>query len=282
METKLPLISYVVKTQFITNNSGLRRIHQQVFTNQDILFAREKAFEYYEAAINVLEREGEIWRDEKTSKIIYKNPENYLKGISIYIRINEDVKKYDLADKENQMYLINIHFSLNEILKRHIEQLGNKNYQHLYEMESPDFVLLFIPIEPAFAIALNEDTQLYNKAFEKNIVIVTPSTLLATLRTIDSMWTNQKQQDNAIEIARQAGALYDKFEGFVTDLVKIGKKMDEAKSEYEGAMNKLVDGKGNLITSVQKLKIMGAKAKKSLPDVIINRANTSLENLEEE
>ena len=167
-------------------------------------------------------------------------------------------------------------------LKRHVEQLGNKNYQHLYEMESPDFVLLFIPIEPAFAIALNEDTQLYNKAFEKNIVIVTPSTLLATLRTIDSMWTNQKQQDNAIEIARQAGALYDKFEGFVTDLVKIGKKMDEAKTEYEGAMNKLVDGKGNLITSVQKLKIMGAKAKKSLPDVIINRANTSLENLEEE
>ena len=84
------------------------------------------------------------------------------------------------------------------------EQLGSKNYQHLYQMESPDFVLLFIPIEPAFAIALNEDTQLYNKAFERNIVIVTPSTLLATLRTIDSMWTNQKQQENAYEIARQA------------------------------------------------------------------------------
>ena len=167
-------------------------------------------------------------------------------------------------------------------LKRHVEQLGNKNYQHLYQMESPDFVLLFIPIEPAFAIALNEDAQLYNKAFEKNIVIVTPSTLLATLRTIDSMWTNQKQQENAVEIARQAGALYDKFDGFVTDLVKIGKKMDEAKTEYEGAMNKLVDGKGNLITSVQKLKIMGAKAKKSLPEAIINRANSSLENIEEE
>ena len=167
-------------------------------------------------------------------------------------------------------------------IKRHVEQLGSKNYQHLYQMESPDFVLLFIPIEPAFAIALNEDTQLYNKAFEKNIVIVTPSTLLATLRTIDSMWTNQKQQENAYEIARQAGALYDKFDGFVTDLVKIGKKMDEAKTEYEGAMNKLVDGKGNLITSVQKLKIMGAKAKKSLPDAILNRANSSLENLDEE
>ena len=157
-------------------------------------------------------------------------------------------------------------------INRHVEQLGNKNYQDLYQMESPDFVLLFIPIESAFALALNEDTSLYNKAFEKNIVIVTPSTLLATLRTIDSMWTNQKQQENALEIARQAGALYDKFEGFVSDLVKIGKKMDEAKVEYQGAMNKLVDGKGNLITSVEKLKKMGAKAKKSLPENIITRA----------
>lgn len=158
-------------------------------------------------------------------------------------------------------------------INRHVEQLGSKNYHDLYQMESPDFVLLFIPIESAFALALNEDTTLYNKAFEKNIVIVTPSTLLATLRTIDSMWTNQKQQENALEIARQAGALYDKFEGFVSDLIKIGKKMDEAKVEYQGAMNKLVDGKGNLIISVEKLKKMGAKAKKSLPENIVNRAN---------
>jgi DNA recombination protein RmuC len=157
-------------------------------------------------------------------------------------------------------------------INRHVEQLGNKNYQDLYQMESPDFVLLFIPIESAFAVALNVDTTLYNKAFEKNIVIVTPSTLLATLRTIDSMWANQKQQENALEIARQAGALYDKFEGFVGDLIKIGKKMDEAKIEYGAAMNKLTEGKGNLITSVEKLKKMGAKAKKSLPDSVLKRA----------
>lgn len=157
-------------------------------------------------------------------------------------------------------------------IRRHVEQLSSKNYHDLYQIESPDFVLLFIPMEPAFALALNDDNTLYNKAFEKNIVIVTPSTLLATLRTIDSMWTNQKQQENAYEIARQAGALYDKFEGFVSDLVKIGKKMDEAKSEYGNAMNKLVEGKGNLITSVEKLKKMGAKAKKSLPENILNRA----------
>jgi len=158
-------------------------------------------------------------------------------------------------------------------IKRHVEQLGEKNYHDLYQIESPDFVLLFIPIEPAFASALNEDTTLYNRAFEKNVVIVTPSTLLATLRTIDSMWANQKQQENAYEIARQAGALYDKFEGFVLDLVKIGKKMDEAKSEYGNAMNKLVEGKGNLITSVEKLKKMGAKAKKALPENILKRAS---------
>jgi len=164
-------------------------------------------------------------------------------------------------------------------IKRHVEQLGDKNYQDLYQIESPDFVLLFIPMEPAFALALNDDTTLYNKAFEKNIVIVTPSTLLATLRTIDSMWTNQKQQENAFEIARQAGALYDKFEGFVADLIKIGKKIDESKVEYQGAMNKLVDGKGNLITSVEKLKKMGAKAKKALPDNILTRAGKD-ENVE--
>ena len=162
-------------------------------------------------------------------------------------------------------------------IKKHVEQLGSKNYQNLYQMESPDFVLLFIPIEPAFAIALNEDTHLYNKAFEKNIVIVTPSTLLATLRTIDSMWTNQKQQENAFEIARQAGALYDKFEGFVSDLMKIGNKIKDSKSEYDNAMNKLVDGRGNLITSVEKLKKMGARAKKSLPDNILSRANSEEE-----
>jgi len=163
-------------------------------------------------------------------------------------------------------------------IRRHVEQLGSKNYHDLYQIESPDFVLLFIPMEPAFAIALNEDPALYTKAFDRNIVIVTPSTLLATLRTIDSMWSNQKQQENAFEIARQAGALYDKFEGFVSDLVRIGNKIKDTKTEYENAMNKLVDGKGNLITSVERLKKMGAKAKKSLPENIIARALNSDEN----
>ena len=103
-------------------------------------------------------------------------------------------------------------------------------------------------------------------------MIVTPSTLLATLRTIDTMWNSEKQQRNAIEIAKQAGALYDKFEGLITDLTKVGKKMDEAKIEYKGAMSKLFEGRGNIITSIEKLKKMGAKAKKALPETILKRA----------
>ena len=158
-------------------------------------------------------------------------------------------------------------------LRRHVDQLSAKKYEDLYEMESPDFVLMFVPIEPAFAIAINQDSSLYNKAFEQNIIIVTPSTLLATLRTIDSMWNNEKQQRNAIEIARQAGALYDKFEGLVSDLTGVGKKIDAAKSDYSAAMNKLVEGKGNLISRVEKIKKMGAKAKKALPESIIKRAS---------
>lgn len=177
-------------------------------------------------------------------------------------------------DNLKKIYL-NEHISS---LKRHVEQLSSKNYHTLYTNESPDFVLLFIPIETAFATALNQDNFLYNKAFEQNIIIVTPTTLLATLRTIDSIWTNQKQQQNAYEIARQAGALYDKFYGFITDMEKIGKKLDDAKTDYSSAMNKLVDGKGNLINSVQKLKKMGAKTNKSLSEkAVISESDSKSE-----
>ncbi len=157
-------------------------------------------------------------------------------------------------------------------LRKHVDQLSAKKYEDLYAMESPDFVLMFIPIEPAFAVAINHDNYLYNKAFEQNIVIVTPSTLLATLRTIDSMWNNEKQQRNAIEIARQAGALYDKFTNFLGDLRDIGDRMDTNKKVYENAMKKLIEGKGNLIIRVENLKKLGAKAKKSIPERILERA----------
>jgi len=180
-----------------------------------------------------------------------------------------DYERYVNAEDEQKEIHLKSHINS---LRKHVDQLSAKKYEDLYEMESPDFVLLFVPIEPAFAVAINQDNTLYNKAFEQNIVIVTPATLLATLRTIDTMWNNEKQQKNAIEIARQAGALYDKFEGFVGDLTKVGKKMDEAKTEYRGAMNKLVEGRGNIVVSIEKLKKMGAKAKKAIPEPILKRA----------
>ena len=158
-------------------------------------------------------------------------------------------------------------------LKKHVDQLSAKNYHDLYDIESPDFVLLFVPIEPAFAVALNQDISLYTADFEKNIVIVTPTTLLATLRTIDSMWSNEKQQQNALEIATHAGRLYDAFVRLSEDLLKVGEQMDRAKGTYADAMNKLTDGKGNLVGRVERLKKLGAKASKQQNDKLLKRAS---------
>ncbi|MBT8304818.1 MAG: DNA recombination protein RmuC [Bacteroidia bacterium] len=200
--------------------------------------------------------------------VVLHLPDNKRMIIDSKVSLTDYERLVNAEDDVREVYL---KAHINSI-KKHVDQLSDKNYQDLYDIESPDFVLMFVPIEPAFAIAINEENSIYNKAFEKNIVIVTPSTLLATLRTIDSMWNNEKQQQNAIEIARQAGALYDKFEGLVNDLTGVGKKIDAAKTDYSSAMNKLVEGRGNLITSVQKLKKLGAKAKKQLPESILKRA----------
>jgi len=165
-------------------------------------------------------------------------------------------------------------------VRNRVNELGNKNYHSLYQMESPDFVLLFIPIEAAFAIASNEYPGLYSDAFEKNIIIVTPTTLLAVLKTIDSMWQNEKQKQNAIQIATQAGALYDSFTSLTDELLKIGRQIGTVQNSYEGAMKKLT-GKGNLIRRVERLKKLGAKASKQLDQKLINRSENETDEVEE-
>ena len=132
---------------------------------------------------------------------------------------------------------------------------------------------MFMPIEPAFALAVQSDASLFSDAFEMNIVIVSPSTLLATLRTIASIWRQENQNKNALEIARQSGALYDKFVGFVDDLVVVGKKIDDSKNSYVDAMKKLTDGSGNLVRRAEKIKQLGAKTSRSLPKSILDRAD---------
>lgn len=192
-------------------------------------------------------------------------------GKKMIIDAKVSLTAYDRLVNEEDENLKREHLK-NHILsiKNHVDQLSAKNYADLYQTKSLNFVLLFIPIESAFALALQNNPELYSIAFDKNIVIVTPTTLLVTLKTIDSMWTNQKQQDNAYEIAKQAGALYDKFQGFVYDLEIIGKKINDTQSAYDGAMNKLTTGNGNIINRVEKLKQMGVKTKKSLPENLLN------------
>ena len=157
-------------------------------------------------------------------------------------------------------------------IRTHIKGLSGKNYQNLYGVGSPDFVLLFIPIEPAFILSISTDNDLYNDAFDKNVVLVSPTTLLATLRTIANVWKQEYQSQNAMEIAKQGADMYDKFVAFTEDLIKVGKLMDDSKKTYSEAMNKLYDGKGNLVRRAENMKKLGIKASKQLPQGLVDRA----------
>ena len=151
-----------------------------------------------------------------------------------------------------------------ESIRGHVNGLSSKNYHDLYQINSPDFVLLFIPIESSFSIAVQIDAELFNDAWDKRVVIVSPSTLLATLRTIASMWKQERQNRNVLEIARLSGAMYDKFVGFVGDMEGIGKNLRQSQSAYDSALNKLTDGSGNLVKTAEKIKGLGARANKQL------------------
>ncbi len=180
------------------------------------------------------------------------------------------------SDEEERKQQLNLHV---QSVRRHIKQLSDKEYQKLRDKEGLDFVLMFIPVEPAFSLAVQADNEIFLEAFDKNIVIVSPSTLVATLRTIASIWKNEYQSRNAIEIARQSGNLYDKFVGLTNDLLKVGRSMDAAKDTYEEAMNKLSTGKGNLVGRVENLRKLGAKASKSIdPKLLAKSENILLDN----
>lgn len=159
-----------------------------------------------------------------------------------------------------------------ESLRSHIKLLSDKNYQSALGLHTPDFVLLFVPIESSFSLAVQGDAELFNFAWDRKIVIVSPSTLLATLRTISSIWKQERQTKNALEIAEEGGKLYDKFVAFVEDLIKLGKGIKSTQSDYEDAMKKLYDGTGNLVRRAEKMKELGAKTTKQLPTSLLERA----------
>ena len=150
-------------------------------------------------------------------------------------------------------------------LRSHVRALAEKNYQSLYGIRTPDFVLMFVPVEPAFALALREKAELFEDAFHRNVMIVSPTTLLISLRTIASIWRYEYQNRNAQELVRQCTALYDKFVGFVGDLEDIGKRLKAAQASYDDAYGKLSSGKGNLIRQVERIRELGLKPAKPLP-----------------
>jgi DNA recombination protein RmuC len=161
-----------------------------------------------------------------------------------------------------------------ESIRSHVNGLSSKNYHDLHQINSPDFVLLFIPIESSFSFAVQIDAELFSDAWDKRVVIVSPSTLLATLRTIASIWKQERQNRNVLEIARLSGAMYDKFVGFVGDMESIGKNIKQSQGAYDNAINKLTEGNGNLTKTAEKIKSLGAKANKQLDQKYIEQDDT--------
>lgn len=206
--------------------------------------------------------------------VIVKLPEN--KSIVIDSKVSLVAFERYFNEEDESQKPINLKNHVNSV-RAHIKSLSEKQYQNIYDIRTLDFVLLFIPIESAFSATIQADSEIFNDAFERNIVIVSPSTLLATLRTISSIWKFEHQNRNALEIARQGGALYDKFVGFTEDLISIGKNLDKTKTDYNEAMKKLYDGSGNLVRRVENLKQLGAKTSKSISSHLIDRADENLD-----
>ena len=161
-----------------------------------------------------------------------------------------------------------------ESIRKHIKELSDKKYESLYEINSPDYVLMFVPIEPAYLLALSNNNQLYLEALDKNVVLVSTSTLLATLSTVSSMWRQENQKKNVLEIANQAGRLYDQFVNLTDDLIKVGNQLKTVQGSYDISMKKLT-GKGNLIKKVEKIKELGAKTSKIMNKNLLDRASES-------
>lgn len=222
----------------------------------------------YFTQFNIKNENGENQRPD----FMLKLPGNQIVIIDSKVSLNAYERMVSAENEDERNTNLKLHIAA---VRKHVDTLALKRYDHL--KESLDFTIMFIPVEPAFLAALQYDTQLWNYAYKKHIILLSPTNLIAYLKLISDVWKRADQNQNAEEIARQAGALFDKFEGFVSDLLKIGKKMDDAKGDYENAMKKLTTGRGNLVGSVQRIKQLGASTRKHLPEALLERANDESE-----
>lgn len=224
----------------------------------------------------LLERSGLIKGEEYVIQESYRNDKNELIRPDVVIKLPEE--KHIIIDSKVSLTAYESFISAEEdedktrfikahvhSVREHVKELSEKNYQLTEKLDSPDFVLLFLPLESAFSLAVQEQTDLFSFAWDRKIVIVSPTTLLATMMTVGSIWKHEKQTRNAIEIASEGGKLYDKFVAFLDDLENLGKQLSRAQKNYDEAHNKLVSGRGNIIGKVEKLRKLGAKTAKGIP-----------------
>ncbi len=221
---------------------------------------------HYEKEKNYKNEEG----DNQRLDYIIKMPDDKYLVLDSKVSLTAYSNYFDADDDVKQARFLKNHL---DSMYSHIKTLGDKNYQNLYDINQPDYVLMFIANEPALTIALKEDHSLYEKALDKNIVLVSTTTLMATLRTISYIWKQDLQNKNAIEIATQAGALYDKFTNFTDDLLKVGNNLKTTQNSYSDAMKKLYDGKGNLIRRTEILRELGAKTTKNIDKRLLDRSS---------
>ncbi|MEO0584783.1 MAG: DNA recombination protein RmuC [Bacteroidota bacterium] len=226
----------------ILEQSGLRSEQEYIVQGKGLNLKNENGQRLRPDVIICLPDKKHLIIDSKVSLVAYER----------YLQAESDGQQ----DKQLQTHL--------QSVMTHIDQLSQKHYSNLAGLDTPDFVLLFMPLEPAFSLALQAKADLFTYAWDKRIVLVSPTTLLATLRTVASLWKLEQQNTHALEIARQGGALYDKFVGFVEEMDKVGTNLDRATRSYADAMLKLRDGQGSLASRAEKLRALGIKNRKKL------------------
>jgi DNA recombination protein RmuC len=216
---------------------------------------------------SVKDQEG----NQKRPDCIIDLPDNKNLIIDSKVSLTSYEQCINANSEEDKKRYLKLHI---DSIKNHIRDLASKDYPKLYSINAPDYVLMFIPIESALTSGLQEDTDIFNLALSKNIILVSTSTLMATMRTVCFIWQQENQKKNVLDIARQSGALYEKFCGFVSDLEAVGKAIETANKKYESAQNKLHTGRGNLISSVEKIKQLGAKTTKSISKDLLDKSET--------
>jgi DNA recombination protein RmuC len=253
-------LANALKGQTKTQGNWGEFILERVLEKSGLVKGRE-----YDVQVSLANEEGKRFQPD----VIVHLPDNRHVVVDSKVSLVAYERFCSLEDESERKLELEKHVAS---LRKHVADLSGKRYQDLYQLKSLDLVLLFIPVEPAFMAAVQYDQELFNDAFDKNIVLVSPSTLLGMLRTIESVWRQEYQMRNVQDIAREAGNLYDKFVGFVTDLEEIGKKIQATQTSYDAAFNKLKTGRGNLITRAESVRKLGAKTSKALPSPLVETA----------